>query len=292
MHDEQQKINLILSQAKSLADEGKYLHALQLYDKLLSEKMTIPEPFIQCANLYLDNGQVGAAVKTLEDALILFPTDEYIFYRLGILFQKTEQYHKSIALLKKISKRHNIAIQYALGIAYLKITDYKKAKDHFKVAHKSNPKYKRVNIHLAETLLKLNLFAESLKYFKNEIKLNPNDWGSYYYQGIAYLHLIDYKKAFNAFESANKIEPHNKLSITKSGECLLGMKEYAQAINYINLALSFDPDFIDALIVLGRLHYTVGDYGSANAVLVRASNIEPQNMLIRSLYKKVLSKRI
>ena len=292
MNDDQLTIKLLLSRAKSLADEGKYLHALQLYNKIISEESQTPEPYIQCSLLHLNNGQVDSAIKTLEDGFKLFPKDEAIIFRLGILCHQSEQYHKSIGFLKSLRKRQSATIHYALGVAYLKIDKYERAKEYLKIVQKSDPKYPHVNFHLGEALFKLNLFAESLKYFKNEISLNPTDWEAHYYQGIAYLRLMDYKKALSAFEAVNKIDPNNLTGITKSGECLLALKKYNEAKSCLDLALSYNPDFIDALVVLGRLHDAVGDYINANEVLCKASNLEPHNVMIRNLYQKVKSKQI
>lgn len=292
MNDKQLKIKLMLSQAKSLADEGKCLHALQLYNKIFSEEAYTPEPYIKCSLLYLNNGQVDSAIKTLEDGLKLFPRDEDIIFRLGILYHKTEQYHKSISFLKRLKIRQSVTVHYALGMAYLKIDNYERARGYLKIVQKSDPKYPHVNFHLGEALFKLNLFAESLKYFKNEISLNPADWEAHYYQGIAYSRLMDYKKALASFEVVNKIDPNNLTGITKSGECLLELKKYDEAKSYLDLALSYNPDFIDALVVLGRLHDAVGDYINATEVLSKASNIEPHNVMIRNLYQKVKSKQI
>jgi tetratricopeptide (TPR) repeat protein len=177
-------------------------------------------------------------------------------------------------------------------VAYLKIDNYEKAKEYLKIVQKSDSKYPHVNFHLGETLFKLNLFAESVKYFKNEISLNPADWEAHYYEGNAYLRLMDYKKALAAFETVNKIDPNNLTGITKSGECLLELKKYDEAKNYLNLALSANPDYIDALVVLGRLHDTVGDYVNAKEVLSKAYKIEPHNSMIKSLYQKIKLKQI
>jgi tetratricopeptide (TPR) repeat protein len=292
MIDEQLKIKFVLSQAKSLADEGKYLHALQLYNKILSEAAQTPEPYIQCSLLYLNNGQVDSAIRTLEDGFKLFPKDEDIIFRLGILCHQSEQYHKSIGFLKRLRKRHSITIHYALGVAYLKIDNYERAKEYLRIVQKSDSKYPHVNFHLGEALFKLNLYAESLKYLKNEISLNPADWEAHYYQGIVYLRLMEYKKALAAFEAVNKIDPNNLTGITKSGECLLELKKYDEARSYLDLALSSNPNFIDALVVLGRLHDAVGDNENANEVLSKASKIDPHNVMIRKLYQKVKSKQI
>jgi Tfp pilus assembly protein PilF len=70
------------------------------------------------------------------------------------------------------------------------------------------------------------------------------------------------------------------------------LKKYNEAKSCLDLALSYNPDFIDALVVLGRLHDAVGDYINANEVFGKASNIEPHNVMIRNLYQKVKSKQI
>jgi tetratricopeptide (TPR) repeat protein len=241
--------------------------------------------------LHLNNGQVDSAIKTLEDGFKLFPKDEDIIFRLGILCHQSEQYHKSIGFLKRLKKQHSVTIHYALGVAYLKVNNFERAKEYLKIVQRTDPKYPHVNYHLGEALFKLNLFAESLKYFKNEISLNPADWEAHYYQGVAYLRLMDYKKALAAFEAVNKIDPNNLTGITKSGECLLELKKYDEAKSYLDLALAHNPDFIDALIVLGRLHDAVGDYIKANEVLGKASNIEPHNVTIKNLYQKIKSKQ-
>jgi len=275
------QISQLLDQARAYVNEGKYLHAEQLYHRLIREEPQLMQTYTELATVYAESGKIDAGIHILEKALHRFPGHEQLLFMLGSFHLQAGNHDKAIGFLQKLYGKGLPEVHFSAGIAYFYKGNMKRAEEQFRITLKLNPKFPKIHESLGELLIRRSAFAEAIHHLKLGIQVDPYSWVSHHLLGTAYHSLNDLKHAYNEFVLAIEMDPNEPLSWQKCGEVLLEMKRYDEAEQYLRKALELQPDFADALADYGQLWLLRGDRVQSEAYFNKALSIDPHHARAR-----------
>lgn len=276
------QISQLLDQARTYVNEGKYLHAEQLYHRLIREEPKLLQMYTELASVYAEHDRLEAGIHILEKALKQFPGREQPVFMLGSFHLQAKHYDKAIGLFQKLYGRNLPQVHFGAGIAYFYKGNIKRSEEQFRITLKLNPKFPKIHESLGELLIRRGAFAEAIHHLKMGINIDPYSWVSHHLLGTAYHSLNNLKSAYNEFVLAIEMDPNESLSWQKCGEVLLEMQRYDEAEQYLRKALELQPDFADALANFGQLWLLRGDRVQSEEYFNKALRLDPQHPRARS----------
>ncbi len=143
------------------------------------------------------------------------------------------------------------------------------------------PSSYRVHELSAEIFEVENRYDDAITEYRKAIELNPNAPDLHYRLGRAILlqshnpEALD--KAAGEFESELKLSPEDSACEFQLGQIALVKSNSAEAKSHLERAVALSPNFVQALIALGKLHSADKDYPQAIALLSRATAAQPAN---------------
>ena len=166
--------------------------------------------------------------------------------------------------------------QRNLGNAYLRGGKYGAAVAEFKAALLLVPRDYDLMYDIGLVYLMWNNPEEAIPYFENCLKLNDDYGPAINSLGNAYLMLGEYDKAISYFQKINETilyaTPH--MPLTNMGLAYYKKGDYVKAEQCYREALKIEPDFVNALVLLGELQLQKGSAREALRNLQRAVRLD------------------
>src|SRR6266853_4143276 len=266
----------------------------------------------------LDRGLTAFRGAIAGDPLVADPASRsepmsrgIIALRQGLVAAAIEQFEAAVARASGSSEAHRI-----LGTAYSIAGDIARSVQHLREAGRLNPRDERSWLALAHTLDEVGRSAEAEDVLRKAVAELPNSgalhWrlsttaekrqhgddadlaliaqadrivllvgrGELYgaLARLAQLHL-DYEKAVRLLEQAVAITPNNAAAHKALGRADVENGRETEGYAELVIALLLDPDDVETLTNLGRLHLTAGRSARAVEALERAVGLAPTNGL-------------
>lgn len=163
-----------------------------------------------------------------------------------------------------------------LGNAYLESGRHNMALAEFKSALKLIPNDYELMYDIGLVYLFWSRPDEAIPYFEDVLALKPNYAPALNSLGNAYLGIKDYDRAISYYEQINDemIYATPYMPLANTGLAYFYKGDYAKAESYYKQALKIEPDYINALVLLGQLQTETGDTKSALKNLQKALRIQ------------------
>ena len=281
MEDERIKHRLRL--ASAFISEGKNLHAVQIYIKLIEEKGS-DEFYFQLAELYENMGFLDSGKKILYELLEINSDNSNAALFLGQYLLRNSKWFESIEVLNTISDSTPSTI-FLIGYAYLMLNEFELAKEYFakytatdekselkqeahlylaKIEYELNnfnsalsyaknaqfvySDFWELNLILAKVYYSLDMFTHSVTPIQKALKLNSKESSVLEFAGKIYYQLQEFKKAEEYFSEC--IEQSSEVSAeiyTLLAKSFLKQRKIKEANLFFALALQVDPSYQPAL---------------------------------------------
>ena len=139
-------------------------------------------------------------------------------------------------------------------------------------------------------------FEHAIQLISKSIELK-NDWEiSYFYRAVANQALENMDEAILDYTKALKINPKMCDAYYNRAKIMLEKKnceiDIDKVIDDLNMALSLDENFIDALFAMAAAQKKKGDYHKSLEYLERLLKLQPDSVHARALKKLLLQKYI
>ena len=139
-------------------------------------------------------------------------------------------------------------------------------------------------------------FKEAIESISKSIELK-NDWEiSYFYRAVAYQANENMEEAILDYTKAIKLNPKMCDAYYNRAKIMLEIKKCEinldKIIDDLNMALSLDENFLDALFAMAAALKKKGDYHKALEYLDRLLQLQPDAVHARALKKLLLQKYI
>jgi tetratricopeptide (TPR) repeat protein len=154
-------------------------------------------------------GNNDAASERYRDALRMAPDFAYVAFRWGRLFQRTGDPIRAQTFLEQayqVDTLYFSAYSEAYGL-YRKSANYKAMIDVLVHALDRGNDYWEINFNLGLAYMGDGDVARAIKQFERALELNPRDYQTNVYLGLAHQTAKNYQKARDYFNSAIKIDP-------------------------------------------------------------------------------------
>jgi len=164
-----------------------------------------------------------------------------------------------------------------LGEAYMGQGNYTAALRELFKAERLYSKDPYLQNDLGITYMAKKKFGQAIKHFQKALELKPDYAPAKNSLGIAYLKKGDLDTAISIFKELSQdiLYGTPQYPLTNLGSVYFNKKDYFLAEKYYQEALDIRPNFINALIGIGKTHIKMGKISEAIKELEKASEISP-----------------
>ncbi|MGA0373165.1 MAG: tetratricopeptide repeat protein [Flavobacteriaceae bacterium] len=223
------------------------------------------------------------AHKEAEDLLVeierISPENEEIFLQRANLFSKKKNHPKAIQLLEKALEVTDdpVEIWNLMGMEYLFLEDYIKAKQYFCECVKENSFDYQSLYNLLYCYEQLGENIEAISTLNNFLEINPYSEVAWHQLGKIYIRINKFEEALSAFEFAIISDDCFTGAYIEKGKLLEKMGRINEAIDNYEFSLNFnDPNaFINHRI--GLCHLKLGNDKLAIKYLEESIKLEPNH---------------
>lgn len=126
--------------------------------------------------------------------------------------------------------------------------NYEKALDHFKLVNSNNEHYEYAQLFVANCLMELKRYDDSLDIVDKLISLNPYNKLAWFNRALCQIFLKDEEKALATIgEILRLIDLRSKYDLVFVAKLYMLLNIYDEALKFCDLALEIDENFKDAL---------------------------------------------
>jgi tetratricopeptide (TPR) repeat protein len=275
----------MLEQARSFVDDGKSLHAMQIYKRIIDSSPTWTEPWVELFKIYCQVQRFENAEKLLKESLQYVSETKEIIFLLGVLHLQTHNNQGALTYFRQLQQREAVLdaefqarVHFNLGLVYVQMHRWGLAEHHLRKTRQLNPEFPKIDEALSEILLRRGHVREVVEILQAALSKDPYSWLGHYVLGIAFSRMRQWKNAYEEFVVAVEMDPNEPRSWQKCGECLMALRELDQAEHYLRKALELNPKFTDAVVNYGFLYLERGDRVQAGELFDRVLAVEPAHI--------------
>jgi len=205
---------------------------------------------------YFRMGQFKKVAELLEPLEAAHSDEEALIYLLGMSFIRGGEVQKGEVLVNKILRNGDSAEAHLmLGAARLEIYDASGAVDELSTAVKLDPKLPLAHYLYGNALLTLGHRDDAMQCFREELAIDPNEFGSNLYLGVLLNQAEQYKEAVPYLTRALQVRPDDPAVRYQIAMGQIGMGNLEQAKKSLEALIKDSPNFLDAHVSLARLYY-------------------------------------
>jgi tetratricopeptide (TPR) repeat protein len=218
------------------------------------------------ASAYTQANRPDDAFRTLEQAIIVSPTDQSNYLDLAILCLEHHQENRSVAAASAGIARIPDASSLFLirGVAYAQLANYDKAENDFSTAARLQPNQPHSTIAMSLLYSDQNQFNKEKALLEAQLKRTPQDAVTNYLladllirQG-AVAGQPEFEEARAALATSLKAKPDSAEAQILMGKVCEQEHDFSAALNHYQMALKAEPDNRSALdrefVLLRKLH--------------------------------------
>ena len=194
-----------------------------------------------------------------------------------LTFARNRVYESDLAFWTDvIQKRPANARGYNnLGIAYLNIQQWDRAKEQYRKALAIAPNDADAHYNLGKWYADRGFPTEALYHYDRSIAINPDIADSYYNRGVLFSSQGRMEEAIRSYQAAIRVDLELSVAYLNLGNAYLSQQRFDDAIEQYQVALRLDPRSSIANSNLGGALAQSGKFQEAIEALLRALKIDP-----------------
>ncbi len=272
-------IHLKLLLVEVLVFENRFQKAETLLDELQRLDGSNEEIYIQRANIYSKKDNHEAAVELLKKALELSEGSLDIYSLLGMEYLFMDDYVKARENFM-ICVEHDpddYASLYNVVYCFEFLEEYEGAIAYLNHYLETSP-YCQVAWHqLGKQYYAKEMYQEALASFDFAIIADDGFMGAYFEKGKVLEKLGEYEKAIENYETTIKIEDPTSHAYLRMGKCYERLDNHELAKYYYYQTVHEDPLLDKGWLAITDFYFRRGDYRKALFYVNKAINIDGQN---------------
>ncbi len=250
----------------ALCLSGKIHEAEKNFDKGL--RLTEEDPMEALLNIAIafENArQFELAIKYLEQAKKIQPSNLSVLYDLGYFYERIDKFNASVEYYSNYLDIDPFSenVWYNLGVAYFKLDKPTKAIEAYDYAIALNVEYAAAYFNKANTFGSLEDYDSAIGTIEEFLELEPDNTQALCFLGDCFEQKRFYIKALEAYKKAINIDNTESEGWFGAGMVLYQQNKYEEAISYLVKALEFDRDNTDYWMNLGYVYEENKQYSKA-----------------------------
>jgi tetratricopeptide (TPR) repeat protein len=231
------------------------------------------------SEILLFDGSFKEAEEILVEVERLSPDHEEIFLQRSNIFSKKKDHSKAIDLLHKALEvtEEPSEIWNLLGMEYLFLEDYIKAKQYFLKCVKENDLDYQSLYNLLYCLEQLEENIEAIETLNELLEINPYSEVAWHNLGKLYVKINKYEEALSAFDFAIISDDCFTGAYIEKGKLLEKMGRINQAIDNYEYSLNFNEPNAFVNHRIGLCHLKLGNDKLAVQYLKESIKLEPNH---------------
>ena len=197
--------------AKAHEGNGEKELAKQTYQTALTAEPQDISLYLEYTAFLMNTGDTAQAIKTLDAALTIAPTDRRILEAQFNVYLSKKDGKAALQVAEKIkatgTEKDKGAGYYAVGLAYQLQADHKGAKTNFAKALELEPDSPQLLTAYARNLMAMKQTDEAIRFLKDKTAKNPKNAAAHNLLGEIYLSQKQLENAGKSFAAAQQALP-------------------------------------------------------------------------------------
>ncbi|KAL8124980.1 hypothetical protein AgCh_012596 [Apium graveolens] len=273
-------VDFRLSRGIAQVNEGKYNHAISIFDQILREDPNYPEALIGRGTAYAFQRELDAAIVDFTKALQSNPSAGEAWKRRGQARAALGESVEAIADLTKALEfePNSPDILHERGIVNFKFKDFKAAVEDLSTCVKFDRDNKSAYTYLGSALSSIGEHKRAEDAHKKSIELDKNFLEAWVHLTQLYQELANSDKALECLHQILQIDRRFARAYHLRGLLLHGMGHHRNAIKDLSDGLSVDSTNIECLYLRASCYHAVGQYREAVKDYDAALDMELESM--------------
>jgi tetratricopeptide (TPR) repeat protein len=281
-----------LKRARDFETEGKFLHAIQIYNTIIAEFPEILEANIRLAELYERTENYQSAFKIYNHLVNTHPDNDDIAIYFAQFLIRRKSWQEAIDALKNVSPDDEPIVSFFIGYSYFQINEFELSKVHllnFIISDEQPEIIHEAFLYLAKIEFEFQDFDSSKKYVKKASLLLSDNWELYFLKAkINYVNgsLTLAMKEINTALKLNNTEP---MLYSWAGKICLKSQDYKLAESHFlkYLGLSETP-LAENIVNLAKSQLKQKKFKDAISNYDEALKLDPENQELQNERKQIL----
>lgn len=258
-------VDFRLSRGIAQVNEGKYAHAISIFDKILKEDSTYPEALIGRGTAHAFQRELEPAIADFTKALEANPSAGEAWKRRG---QARAALGESVEAIDDLTKAlefepNSADILHERGIVNYKFKDFDAAVEDLSACLKVDKENKSAYTYLGLALSSIGEYKKAEEAHMKSVQLDRNFVEAWVHLNQFYHELANPKKALDCLQEIQQIDGRFDKTFYLRGLLFHGMGEHRKAIKELSNALSIENSNIESLYLRASCHHAIGEYGLA-----------------------------
>lgn len=270
-------IQRLFDQAQQFVFDGKWLHAAQIYQRIIDEVPDYIDVYFRLANVYAELRNAVAAEQILLKALTQSPDNVDIIYALGSLHLRFHDLDNALHYFNQLLPLRLPQVHFNMGLIYFMKENLGNAERHFRLTVEYDPEFTQAYQTLGEVLLKSGQIKPAIDILQHAVNHEPRSWFIHYQLGIAFSMSKAWKKAADTFYRSLEIKPDNPDAMCLYADVLIKLRRLDEAESYLHKALSLDKSSAEIHTSMALLALARSDKKSAKKYFNKALELDTTN---------------
>lgn len=275
MKELQDKLKL----ASSFEEEGKYLHALQIYQNLATVNDYKSIAIMKRSALFEKMEQTEKAFSTLRKYLEVNSGDQRVRKFLIQFLIKHGKYNEAVEEANYFDLQKEPMIYMLIGLANYYLEDYPMALLNFNnyIDSKENELLSEAYFYIGSCYLKTGNYDEAMKHIKKSeaiYSLNPE---LHLVKGMIYFHKKMLYHSLDAIQKAEALDSRSVMIKEWKSRILFELGELDKAENSLKDLIEKDKLKSENYSLLGIIYIKTGNLTEAEKCFRRAINLNPED---------------
>jgi tetratricopeptide (TPR) repeat protein len=271
------RVSALLDEAQYFEDHGMWLHAVQIYQRLIHES---PEEWnfrLKLGNIYLEMGNLQAAEQVLLQALRHDAQNPDILYALGLASYQSGDLDRALYYLQQLAGKGLPKVHYSLGLIYWRRMEFEHAERHFRLALEMEPESCDTAVALGETYLRNGKTREAVEVLRRASLLQPGD--DLIERSLSQALLADGKgeEAASVLESIHQRNPDSADASYALAGVWLTLKRTEEAEQLLKASVLRWPGNAELYVLLGKMALLKSNRVRAEEYFRHALVIDPDH---------------
>ncbi len=273
-----------MSRARQFIADRKWLHAIQVLHKLVTQHPDYDEIWVELAHAYASMNRVDAAESLLLERARVSQSPEPYQFLLGSLMYRSgrvQEAHRYLVRVlrseKKLDRHLRSRLHFLLGAIYAEGHKWSVAEYHFRTVLRGEPSYPRIHESLAEVLLRRSKLDEARTHLHRALEDEPDNWTAHFLLGTMHAKKKEWEEALSAFAACVDLDPAEPRGWLRCGESMLQLKRLEESERYLRKALELNPMLTDAIAEFGFLELERGDLRGAEECFEKVLSMDPEH---------------
>lgn len=265
--------------SRFLYETGKYREALLLMNKSLPQsfwdenEMKMVYVYDLKAKILDAMGLYGEAEKVLQENVRTFPDDQNALLSLADYQFRRGEFAEAEATYRKLQEVTGTQTKFVRQIAECFIFQ-NKSEEAFELVNRIADKdqlNRAAYLHFKGNLAQFIYdFDKAIDYYRQELKLNPDDQYALYSSALAKEQMCKYREAINYYKEALHLDTLN-YKYEDLGDIHRKLLQYNKALNYYRLDFEQNPSQISLLYKQALCHIGLGQRSEVDEIIARLS---------------------